>query len=234
MFSKLNKSDSISKADFLKMADEIPNKNIKKRKAEATVVKVNHEEKSKKNRNKVTISTFGTKKDMIISLAKKNASESTKDNIERIKDAIVVGNDMPIPEEPDDINKDLEMFPTADDYVILPERTGRLSFFEENGIVSVPQSAVNIPTTLELDLVEDEPIKWDVGNTQGPPAIFQNVTLNETNLLIAGGFFTVPRESLSTAQQIYEMKQVQLDLVKSFQQLIQWNPVAAFFAANPG
>ena len=55
---------------------------------------------------------------------------------------------MPIPEEPDDINKDLEMFPTAEDYVILPERTGRANFFEENGIFSVPNSAVNIPTTL--------------------------------------------------------------------------------------
>ena len=53
-------------------------------------------------------------------------------------------------------------------------------------------------------------------------------------LLIAGGFFSTPRESLNTSQQIYEMKQVQLDLVKSFQQIIQWNPVAAFFASIPG
>ena len=88
---------------------------------------------------------------------------------------------MPIPEQPDDINRDLEMFPTGNDYVILPERTGRINFFEENGIFSVPNSAVNIPTTLELDLVEDEPIKWDTGNNQGPPGIFRNVILNETN-----------------------------------------------------
>ena len=243
MFSKINSNETISKDQFLKMAAEVPTRVTKKRKQEVMHVvkdkgvvkdKYSAEVKSKEKNKKNTVSIFGTKKDFILSLAKKNASDSTKDNLERIKDAIVVGEDMPIPEEPDDINKDLEMFPTAEDYVILPERTDRADFFEENGIFSVPNSAVNIPTTLELDLVEDEPIKWDTNNNQGPPGIFRNVVLNETNLLIAGGFFSTPRESLNNSQQIYEMKQVQLDLVKSFQQIVQWNPVAAFFAANPG
>ena len=86
MFSKLNKSESISKDEFLKLAAEIPNRATKKRKQETGQPKKVIEAKSSISKKKgATISTFGTKKDVIINLAKRNASESTKKILKILK-----------------------------------------------------------------------------------------------------------------------------------------------------